>query len=853
MKVVTACGIDMVSRPLDRTSETQVEGQSVRQWARGWNIYDDGSSDHHGRASVWYGGEKLFEAQAYLEILACLTGARAPRTWRYPDNGFDAAYRWIKVLSLDNGAVMHPHGVEYDSYHGEGLLAFCYGGLLRGDPQGRYLEAQAARLLQRHESTVGQYDYHRGTAAKAALAYLLHKYTDRGRAAVEPAQALIELDGVFQYPSQQVLVHRAPGKWVSFSWGSLTAPLHRPMALVSPSDRPEPLIYCHPLSLAGRALCYVPWWVCLLTAVAVLLTAGALMWRLSVGGVAPGPILLCLAACSGGGGVLAWLFHTPLSPDALWNLADLPWWAAHWLAMAGAVAALVYALVQARPGRRASARWALAVAMPLAVLDSVLLHGWRQVQFLGQGQGDWMPPSMAAAGPWLAVAVILLLGGPLSGTFMRRAAGLLAATILLSACVVMGIRGLNAAAPLTVNIRGGFVLAAALGSASALLWLIGLVLASRRPLSPLLCALLALPLGTAAVVMLYASPFETGGLTISAAREEYRQSVRRDGFSTAGCVTEEPQRRFYGFFTFDDGPAVMLFALQSDRAADVRYSGLPVFLFRRAGLAGPHLCAFEGGQAQAAALGPTKSSWLSLPDLAMVLPHLGTFRGYECVGFNWARSPDYRDRCEMIALDPCARRSVGRDRLAVDQAVAIYPNVSADDAARLAERMTDLSGILPAGWRGVVAPCVTEGRRVLSLARLWGDRLSARLQLRFPEGAPVCLGRSTIGPDGTRLDVTLETYDSVGQTLDLYLDVASGGVIDVWRPAPDRLEIRSPAPGPTGLTLRYRGPRLAGARLSDRGREDTRTLDIEAIQSPQGLKLDFTGQAAIQLDRAQKN
>jgi hypothetical protein len=118
------------------------------------------------------------------------------------------------------------------------------------------LEERAARLLQRHITTVRQYDYHRNSFAKAASCYLIHKIGGPRAEPVPFTEAFRRLEGTYHYRWQQAMIHRAAGKWASFSWGSITGGrLSRMCGHVVPArglaEGLEPLIYLHPSSLIG--------------------------------------------------------------------------------------------------------------------------------------------------------------------------------------------------------------------------------------------------------------------------------------------------------------------------------------------------------------------------------------------------------------------------------------------------------------------------------------------------------------------------------------------------------------------------------------------------------------------------
>jgi len=259
MSAVTADGIDLVSTLQDRTRPEVVANERLSHWAAGANLYEDYSSDHHGKASVWYGVDALFEGRCFVQLVCTLAGRPVPATFTFPGNGFEGVVEWAKDLSLRNGALLHPHGAEYDSYYGEGVLPFCFAATVMGDKSAGALEAAAARQLQRHTSAVREYDYHRGSSAKAAIAFLMHQYR-RSPAPVngDGAQRL----GTRHYSRQRFLLFRDAEKLTAFSWGSTSSTRRWKQeaagmgGLVVP-DRSldeEPLIYSHPSSLVGRVV-----------------------------------------------------------------------------------------------------------------------------------------------------------------------------------------------------------------------------------------------------------------------------------------------------------------------------------------------------------------------------------------------------------------------------------------------------------------------------------------------------------------------------------------------------------------------------------------------------------------------
>lgn len=263
MDTIWQAGIDLVSTSADAYRNDFVSGKPLSSWYRGWNLYDDFSSDHHGHAQIWYGIHDVYEARLMVELFARFTGNPVPETYTYPGNNYEGVLRWTKALFLDSGDLAHPHGAEYDIYYGGACaLAFAYGATVLKDPDSAALELLCARLMRRHTQVVQQYDYHRSSWGVAALAYLAHAHIGGiNRKVPSISQALATLNGVTYYPRQHCLIHRTPEKWASFSWGTscrnrggfagFIVPQTADPATFAEGRLPLPLIYFHENSLTG--------------------------------------------------------------------------------------------------------------------------------------------------------------------------------------------------------------------------------------------------------------------------------------------------------------------------------------------------------------------------------------------------------------------------------------------------------------------------------------------------------------------------------------------------------------------------------------------------------------------------
>jgi hypothetical protein len=261
MDMVEWAGLDIVAMAGDSASSGFLRGKPVKNDFAGWNLYGDGSSDHHGRAHVWYGIYSIFEARICAELYAVLSRSSLPETYTYQGNHFQDILGWAKDLFQCDGSLAHPHGVEYDSYGGEdGVLAFAAGSLILGDPVCSLLEPVSAGLLQRHAAAFPQYDFHRNAYATASEAYLVHRFLDPNRQNGSPADRGAGMQGCTFYPSQNCLIDHSGPAWVSFSWGSQTGYGNGFCGFVNPRNGCRtlpfdsvvaPLLYFHENSLTG--------------------------------------------------------------------------------------------------------------------------------------------------------------------------------------------------------------------------------------------------------------------------------------------------------------------------------------------------------------------------------------------------------------------------------------------------------------------------------------------------------------------------------------------------------------------------------------------------------------------------
>ncbi|MEN6625033.1 MAG: Ig-like domain-containing protein [Candidatus Sumerlaeia bacterium] len=253
--------VSAVGTEHDYATSTTAEGRQVGHWATDWNLYPDYSSDHHWWAQIWYGCDEVFEGFSFMQAMARTMGTPIPETATWPGNGYGGVAEWAKALATPEAEPASPHGMEYDSYYGAGLLAYAYGATIMKDPVAAALEEEAAALLRKHSQAVRQYDHHRDSWAKPGCAYLLHKYEGPRAEPLPLPDAMAALRGTYHFKWQNNLVQRADDKFVSFAWGSMLVAPGRleyrfPRGWVMPARNwqpgMEPLVYMHPQTLMGK-------------------------------------------------------------------------------------------------------------------------------------------------------------------------------------------------------------------------------------------------------------------------------------------------------------------------------------------------------------------------------------------------------------------------------------------------------------------------------------------------------------------------------------------------------------------------------------------------------------------------
>jgi len=537
--IVALNGIDLVSTLHDFANNTIVLGQPLNKFAKGWNLYQDYSSDHHGWAQIWYGSEIIFEAYFYVTLLSQMTGIPVPETFLYPGNGFEGVSDRMKVICLPEGDPASVHGMEYDSYYGSGLLAYLYRSLFKQDRVAAALEQRAAQLLKKHSLALPVYDYHRNNHGKAALAYLAHKYKPEYPDPLNFSEAWEALGGTFHHPWWQNIIHRDHRKFVSFSWGTISSSGEHfgdiesgVCSFIVPARLKqtvlEPLIYLHPHSITGE----------------------------------------------------------------------------------------------------------------IDVTNS---------------KGE-------------------VIQGPTSASF-------------------------------------------------------------------------------------------------------YQLNNDDSQFHTSGLSVTGPIEQRIAFFSFGDGPCVLMNLFRAKDECRLSWSGIPVYFYERKGLTGEKYYYDTRGQRILGAPYKNRTNWWSVDQLlgAAFLGGTGEIEIKKIVGRNWARTDEYKDKCETVFYSPLKNLALNKGQTGGDIISIFMPEKKPAEIARVAAEIGQQKLPLPQGWKGLV---VTEDQdgippRYLAVANLDGTERLATTTLEFHCGAPILSLPSVVEGKKSRVNFQLNPFETFGETITAYAEVLS--------------------------------------------------------------------------------
>ena len=772
MDAVAGAGIDLVCSLRDFSSNLPVGDKSLKDLALGHNFNPDYSSLHHNHPSLWYGVEKIFEGRLYVEVLSRLTGIPVPATYHFAGNGFDGVYRYASILTTRDGVMMHLRSPEYDCCYGEGLLAFCYGGVLKNDPAGAFLEMKAAEILRRHTQAVGQFDSHRGSWGKAALGLIMHRMQPGGPYREAGNSLFANLDGTHAFQMLRTLVHRSDKVWTGFVWGADgEAGAGGPGAYVVPTGVDGPLVYNTSDGLVGSVLRHRPLWLYLSLAGGFLMLAG--LGLLSIRGkrYVVGEILLFTAmSVVVVAALVAWVDLQYTLPQRIPS-AEVPRWAFAVVGMGVAFVMLGSAWMRHGDEER---RWRIGGKTPLFALwvvpTAILLMvrtPWRDI-FQGSTLVD---------APWVHLAVMLLAPFALSLRGRGNRSRLLVAVFALAYLIYcLGCLGYAfQASPLAepfylrlVSIRNfpRVYLVFGVGAAVFVAGVLARWLVFRKwKLATVVEVAGVFFAAGVAVALLSFGRFDLPRVVTTS------RAASDDGFATSGEFVTSAVTQKLAFFSFDQGPGILLMDIIGRKNALVSFSGLPVPFYAREGFVAARSLSHAAGEGDIALLSDVPSRWWAVEkNVGMVFGGGDpVVSGQRRLGANWARTEAYLDRMDVVSASPIKLRLLRQGESLLKVAAGVYPGVGNLEMQEIAGDWRELDPkTMDDGWRGVLASTGKKGL-VLAVANLGDQSGVSEPHLSMEGWAPVFSTEGVVSGAELRLPLALDRLATYRDRTDLLI------------------------------------------------------------------------------------
>ena len=848
MEAVFGAGLDMVSTSADAVSDAFVDGRKLRELAESANLLPDYSSFHHSHPSLWYGVDLIFEGRSYVEILAGLTSHKVPASFDFDGNGFDGVYRYAMTLANSQGVLTHLRSPEYDSCYGAGLLAFCYGGTLKRDPAGAFLEARAADVLCRHTKAVGQYDYHRGSWAKAAMAFLLHRLHPGGPYGEAGAEDLKSLQGVRYYRKMRALVQRSDDKLATFVWGGDgKVGGGGPGAHVSADASNGIFHYSSTESLSGAVLAHRPITVYGAMAFAALacLFAGAFFCRKENTAVAAAAFSAAGALLVSGiaTGCIDFFFTLPERLPG----AEVPRWILP-LANIAAVVLLFLSMLAVNGRAKKSTSQAIGLSMVSGmfavpvILFSMTRTPWR----------DLAHTPLIFGAEWLQITALIAIASLSQIVFAKGPIGKKASLLLLlvaaySTLAFFILRGSDTTAPfylrlLSIHNMNRLYVLAALAVIFGLVAAVLLVLKKRNMAVLFVAASCVLLAASVAIFVLCYGRFSHIP-EVSEARFE----ASDDGFSTSGEAITPAAIQKQAFFCYESGPCITFIDVQARGNGILSWSGLPTMFYQRDGFVPPAKVAYEAGQSEIASMRPARSPWWCLEGQTGLYCRggEGTLGGRRGKGANWARTESYIDNVDTIAMSPIHRRFFTGGQTVAKIAAGIYPGASVDLMKSLGEKWFEFEGESDL-CRTVLASAGKNDGCVVASANLSNEPSVADLSLKWGEWAPLLDINGEIQGGTNRVRFELGPFETYRDHCRMFVFVESPFPITARRMKPGRFEILASANADNRIVVKWDGPLVSALKATSQGEE--RGLDPAMLMSQSGVKLDFREKIEIAVE-----
>jgi len=850
MNAVAGAGLDMVSTARDYSSDFPVNEKLLKNFALGNNLNPDYSSLHHNHPSLWYGVDLVFEGRLYVEILSKLTGLSVPETFNYSGNGFDGVYRYASLLTTGDGVMMHLRSPEYDCCYGEGLLAFCYGGVLKGDPRGASLEMKASQILSDHTRAIGQFDYHRGSWAKAAMAFLMHRLQIRGPYTANNDEISDKLVGTYRLPSLRALIHRTPSAWKGFVWGGDgEAGGGGPGAYVVPSEVGGPLVYNTSDGLIGAVLKHRPLILYfIILGFSFLLAVFGLFYSrkkaLEIAEICSfAAIALFLA-----GGVIAWIDLKYTLPLRIPH-AEIPLWPFVAVTIiAAAIIVLAVALSRLRWQQlKCTFVWTRPLLMALFVVPiTILLMVRTPWMVVIQGENFFDIPLFYLI---CLVICILILNFGENFLILKETAIILPFLILVISIFSWFHGHMNENKDLfylnLISIRNmpRIYIAESIGITVLLLALIGKIFfKKRRFLVAFECSGIFLISGVTVGLLSY-SRFDLPQIS-----RTYCE-MSDNGFSTVGKSVTSVTDQLHAFFSFENGPGIIFLNIYGRQDAFVSYSGLPQPFYYREGFISARNVYFDGGMSSAALLRESSSNWWAVDNrIGMVFSGGNPFiSGSRQLGSNWARTESYLDRMDIVAVSPMRLAALRQGQSLIKVAAGIYPGASRNEISEFAHdwRPLDEKGVVD-GWMGVLAPMNDNNGLALAIANMNDFPSEADIQLSWNNWAPVFCMSGILKGENWYCPMTLNGYTTFRDQTNLLVRSHPKNSVQVEKINQNKYKFTTINGAVFNTRLRWIGPPLTNVILQDQfGRKE---ITSSSIASERGSVITIHGSVVITFD-----
>lgn len=844
MEAVFGAGLDMVSTPKDKLSNKIVLGDiPLSELSKSANLNSDYSSFHHNHPSLWYGIDLIFEGRSYVEILSGLTHQTVPASYTYQGNGFDGVYQYACTLATNDGVLMHLRNPEYDCCYGGGLLAFCYGGAIQKDPKGAYLEMRAAQVIQEHTRAVKQYDYHRGSWAKAAMAFLIHQLNPGGPYSIANEESLKSLVGVHSFESLRATVHRTVDKWASFVWGSDgQAGAGGPGAYVASADPGGPFLYNTLDSLSGSFLEHRPWWM---YGVLIAFVVLGITFYMIIDHYLKKPLLadvcLFIAAASFTSGVL--IFWIDFQFTSVMRLPEAAAPRTSLLANNFAAAIIILSCTAFSSNKK---NWTGIVltamlAVPLVLLSMTRTPWLEIIHSTNVFAAEWLNIFML-----IGIAAFFYLFPKYATT---KIAGL-AIGILLALYSIIGlltVYGSNNVEPFylrLVSIRNipRIKILIVIGLALFLLSLAAKLMKMTRSQKYFLILGVLFIFSSLPIAFLSMGRFKQlpNVRSVSSDISDY-------GFSTTGEAVTPAVLKRQAFFSFNEGVCITMVSAKSRRACRLSYSGLPVAFYQRDGFVAPRTVCYNNDSSEISRLGTVESSWWCVDGkIGMIISGDDTrLRGKRRLGANWARTESYLDRMDILFSSPLDYCSLKKNQKIINMVAGVYPSLSVDDIKMKTKTWKHLDQLLlPPGWFGVIAQGKNDGF-ILAVANLSDNESTEKIKVKWDHWVPILTNTTIISQGYSELTFTLKPFETYAEEGVLLIRSEVDEPIVAKRLGPSSYELVSSDIKPSTVRLKWAG--LEGKQLIYKNEKtgEIEKIDTDSLNLAKDFILKFSNNALI--------